>query len=402
MWLCRRTKEIGKLMTNIPLDHVHDVSGRETHRLTALHPAPEFVKSAAVERLNGDDTLPRHLYADQHNKLYPCHTAPATWMSALFFADKQAQFEEKRAESIRARIQQAAEYFGIAGLIGGLEKSASAEAAVSDDDFGVVWVDTNGRKERHWPLRNANEVKFAAAHFKRYRDEFVFEDRHRIATKILEKAAQFNADTSEAEGALELAAGYGMCAAKVASQMLKDRVRLTQRQYGDLASELSKLAEAVDQNPERAREVATRLKLASAVDNFDRSTHLYRLYDAGGLPRPEEVLFAVTEKVARDFLNENVETTTGNVYALDDLEKLAVEDVRAYLGDEFAEAVSAGGVYMDRDKLAAIVPTLDRGMATTLDQLMAEKQAAVVARNPAAEDLLSLDRLYEMAAQEEV
>jgi hypothetical protein len=309
-------------MTNIPLDHVHDVSGRETHRLTALHPAPEFVKSAAVERLNGDDTLPRHLYADQHNKLYPCHTAPATWMSALFFADKQAQFEEKRAESIRARIQQAAEYFGIAGLIGGLEKSASAEAAVSDDDFGVVWVDTNGRKERHWPLRNANEVKFAAAHFKRYRDEFVFEDRHRIATKILEKAAQFNADTSEAEGALELAAGYGMCAAKVASQMLKDRVRLTQRQYGDLASELSKLAEAVDQNPERAREVATRLKLASAVDNFDRSTHLYRLYDAGGLPRPEEVLFAVTEKVARDFLNENVETTTGNVYALDDLEKL--------------------------------------------------------------------------------
>ena len=389
-------------MTNIPLDHVHDVSGRETHRLTALHPAPEFVKSAAVERLNGDDTLPRHLYADQHNKLYPCHTAPATWMSALFFADKQAQFEEKRAESIRARIQQAAEYFGIAGLIGGLEKSASAEAAVSDDDFGVVWVDTNGRKERHWPLRNANEVKFAAAHFKRYRDEFVFEDRHRIATKILEKAAQFNADTSEAEGALELAAGYGMCAAKVASQMLKDRVRLTQRQYGDLASELSKLAEAVDQNPERAREVATRLKLASAVDNFDRSTHLYRLYDAGGLPRPEEVLFAVTEKVARDFLNENVETTTGNVYALDDLEKLAVEDVRAYLGDEFAEAVSAGGVYMDRDKLAAIVPTLDRGMATTLDQLMAEKQAAVVARNPAAEDLLSLDRLYELAAQEEV
>jgi len=388
-------------MTNIPLDHVHDVSGRETHRLTALHPAPEFVKSAAVERLNGDDTLPRHLYADQHNKLYPCHTAPATWMSALFFADKQAQFEEKRAERIRARIQQAAEYFGIAGLIGGLEKSASAEDAVSDDDFGVVWVDTNGRKERHWPLRNANEVKFAAAHFKRYRDEFVFEDRNRIATKILEKAAQFNADTSEAEGALELAAGYGMCAAKVASQMLKDRVRLTQRQYGDLASELSKLAEAVDQNPERARDMETRLKLASAVDNFDRSTHLYRLYDAGGLPRPEEVLFAVTEKVARDFLNENVETTTGNVYALDDLEKLAVEDVRAYLGDEFADAVSAGGVYMDRDKLAAIVPTLDRGMATTLDQLMSEKQASVVARNPAAEDLLTLDRLFELAAQEE-
>lgn len=389
-------------MTNIPLDHAHDISGRETHRLTALHPAPDFVKSAADERLNGDETLPRHLYADQHNKLYPCHTAPATWMSALFFADKQAQFEEKQADVIKSRINKAAEYFGISGLIAGLEKTASTGLdAVSDDDFGIVWVAADGRKERHWPLRNGSEVKFAAAHFKQYRDEFVFEDRNRIATKILEKAAHFNADVSVAEGTLELAAGYGACAAKMASQMLKDRVRLTQRQYKDLAGELSKLAEIIDQNPERARAVDTRLKLASAVDNFDRSTHLYRLYDAGGLPRPEEVLFAVTEKVAREFLNQNVETTTGNVYALDDLEKLAVEDVRAYLGDDFADAVSAGGVYMDRDKLAAIVPTLDRGMATTLDQLMSEKQAAVVARNPAAEDLLTIDRLFELAAQEE-
>jgi hypothetical protein len=389
-------------MTNIPLDHAHDVSGRETHRLTSLHPAPEFVKSASQERLNGDETLPRHLYADQQNKLYPCHTAPATWMSALFFTDKQAQFNEKTAEVIKSRIAKAAEYFGILGLVAGLEKTASAGLdATTDDDFGIVWVDANGRKERHWPLRNANEVKFAAAHFKRYRDEFVFEDRNRIATKILEKAAHFGADVSEADGSLELAAGYGACAAKMASQMLKDRVRLTQRQYGDLAGELSKLAEIVDQNPERARDVDTRLKLASAVDNFDRSTHLYRLYDAGGLPRPEEVLFAVTEKVARDFLNQNVETTTGNVYALDDLEKLAVDDVRAYLGDDFADAVSAGGVYMDRDKLAAIVPTLDRGMAATLDQLMSEKQASVVARNPSATDLLTIDRLFELAAQEE-
>lgn len=388
-------------MTNIPLDHAHDISGRETHRLTALHSVPDFVKSASQDRLNGDEALPRHLYADQHNKLYPCHTAPATWMSALFFADKQAQFDEKTAGVIKSRINKAAEYFGILGLVDGLEKTASSEEALTDEDYGIVWVDANGNKERHWPLRNANEIKFAAAHFKQYRDEFVFEDRHLIATKILEKAAHFGADVSEADGSLELAAGWGACAAKVASQMLKDRVRLTQRQYGDLAGELSKLAEIVDQNPEKAREVDTRLKLASAVDNFDRSTHLCRLYDAGGLPRPEEVLFAVTEKVAREFLNQNVETTTGNVYALDDLEKLAVEDVRAYLGDDFAEAVSAGGVYMDRDKLAAIVPTLDRGMATTLDQLMSEKQASAVVRNPAAEDLLTIDRLFELAAQEE-
>jgi hypothetical protein len=389
-------------MTNIPLDQAHDVSGRETHRLTTLYPQPDFVKSAAQDKLVGDENLPRHLYADQRNKLYPCHTAAATWMSALFFADKQASIAPAVAESIQSRIHQAAEYFGIAGAVAELEEKIAEAAAVDinglpDSDFAVVWVSDSGAKERHWPLRNAEEVKFASAHFKKFRDNFVFEDRHVIATKILEKAAQYGADVSEAEGTLELAAGFGACAAKVASQMIKDRVRLTQRQHTKLAGELSKLAEAIDQNPERARTVETRLKLASAVDNFDRSTNLDRLYDAGGLPRPEEVLFAITEKVARDFMAQNVETTTGNVYALADLEKLAVEDVREWLGDDFADAVSAGGVYMDRSKLAAIVPTLDRGMAAMLDRLMSEKTAGAVVKSASADSLLSLERLRELA-----
>lgn len=388
-------------MTDIPLDHAHDVSGRETHRLTSLYDAPDFVKSASAERLNGDDTLPRHLYADQHHKLYPCHTAAATWMSALFFNDKRAEFKNPTAVDIAERIKTAATYFGIRGLVDELEtKIAAANDTdinkLPDSEFAIVWESSAG-KVRHWPLRNASEVKFAAAHFKAHRDGFTFEDRYIIANKILEKAAQHNADTSEAEGALELAAGLGNCAAKVASQMLKDRVRLAQRRYSDLAGELSKLADVIDQNPGRVHEVGTRLKLASAVDAFDRNTHLDRLYDEGGLPRPEEVLFAVTEKVARDFMAQHVETTTGNVYSLDDLEKLAVEDVRAHLGDDFADAVSSGGVFIDRDKLAAIVPTLDRGMAATLDRLMEEKSAGAVLKQAAADSLLPLERLLELA-----
>lgn len=389
-------------MTNIPLDQAHDVSGRETHRLTTLYPQPDFVKNAAHEKLSSDADLPRHLYADQRHKLYPCHTAPATWMSALFFFDKKAQFDAKEAETIQSRIHQAAEYFGIRGAVSELEEKVAASAvhdinSLPDSEFAIVWVSDVGGKERHWPLRNAEEVKFAAAHFKTFRDNFVFEDRHVIATKILEKAAQYDADVSGAEGSLELAAGLGACAAKVASDMIKDRVRLTRRQHTQLAGELSKLADVIDQNPERARTVEMRLKLASAVDNFDRNTNLYRLYDAGGLPRPEEVLFAITEKVARDFMAQNVETTTGNVYALDDLEKLAVDDVREWLGDDFADAVSAGGVYMDREKLAAIVPTLDRGMAAMLDRLMSEKSAGAVVKPASADNLLSLDRLRELA-----
>lgn len=384
---------------------MHDVSGQETHRLTTLFPAPDFVKSASAERLVGDpEKLPRHIYADQHNKLYPCHTAPATWMSALFFNDKRAQFDEKTAAVIQERITKAAKYFGIAGLVTDLEKAAAQFSTdefddLEDDQWGIVWLDNHGRKERHWPLRNAGEVKFAAAHFASYRDEFTFADRNQIAAKILNKAAAYNADLGDTGEILSLAAGHGACAAKTASELLRDRATLAKRLNKELAAGLEKLAAAVDQNPEQARTEAMRLKLAAAVDEFDRATHLCRLYGTGGLPRPEEVLFAVTEKVARDFMKQSVETTTGNVYALDDLEKLAVDDLREWLGDDFADAVSAGGVFVDREKLAAIVPTLDRGMAATFDRLLQVKNVDAVVKQASADTLLPLARLYELAAQ---
>jgi hypothetical protein len=388
-------------MANSLLDHTHDVSGRETHRLTSLYPLPDFVKNASHERLHGDATLPRHMYADPVHKLYPCHTGPATYMSAMFFADKQASLNEVQRGAIEDKLRASATYFGISGLVDQLWDKMAADASqdlstLPDSDFAIVWAAASG-KERHWPLRNELEVKFAAAHFARHRDEFAFEDRHTIAAKILEKAAAYGADVSEANDALHLAAGAGACAAKAASHMLRNRASLVARYSPENASGMLKLAAVVDSNPEVARAQETRLKLAAAVDEFDRANNLCGLYGEGGLDRPEEVLFAITEKVANDFMRAHVETTTGNVYNLDDLEKVAVDDYRSWLGDEFADAVTAGGVYLDRDKLAAIVPTLDRGMAGTLDRLLTEKGAEPAVKSAAADSLLSLERLYELA-----
>jgi hypothetical protein len=389
-------------MTQIPLDQNQDVSQVETHRLTTLFPYPDFVKSAAHERTHGHENLPRHVYADQRNKLYPCHTAPATWLSALFFADKQAHFTEKQASAIRERLHSSAKYFGIFNLISELETKVAAAGVADintlpDSEFAIAWVGTNGTSERHWPLRNETEVKFAAAHFDKYRDEFVFEDRRKIAEKILEKAAAYNVDLGAQEQMLLLTSGMGACAASVAAETLQKRAMLVSRSNKQAAEEMRKLASTVAQNPETARQHETLLKIAAVVDEFDRANKLNKLYDNGGLPRPEETLFAVTEKVARDFLQQNVETTTGSVYALDDLEKLALEQVREWLGDDFADAVAAGGVYLDREKLAAIVPTLDRGMAATLDRLMQEHKVAAVAYTKAAESLLPLEKLFELA-----
>lgn len=392
-------------MSDQILDQTRDIGGRETHRLLSLYGTPDFVKNAGHEKLCGDpETMPRHMYADPYRKLYPCHTAPATWMSSLFFSDKRASFDEKTAGEIQAKLEKSAEYFGIKGLMAQTQEKVAADtnnelAKLDDTHFAIVWADENGQTERHWPLRNAKEVKFAAAHFETYRDDFTFADRNKIANKILDKALEYGAPIAEQEHMLEAAAGRGMCAAKVAAQMLRERALLTKRSHSALSAELSKLAETIEANPDDARTEDCRLKLASVVDGFDRETKLFRLYDAGGLSRPEETLFAITEKVARDFTSQHVQTTTGNVYDLDDLEKLAVEEVRNWMGDDFVDAVSDGGVFMDRSKLAAIVPTLDRGMAATLDRLLTESGASPAVKAAEEAPLMSADRLYELANQ---
>ena len=389
------------------LDHTQDISGRETHRLLSLYPPPDFVKSAASSHsiLIGDrEKMARHLYAEPFKKLYPCHTAAATWMSALWFAEKRAEFDAKTAAMIDEQIKVAAAYFSIAGLIEQLMDKVASDnnnelAKLPDSAFAIVWKDDDGHVERHWPIRNASEIKMACAHFYKYRDAFVFADRHKIANKILDTALQFGADTSPANGTLETTAGRGLCATKIAADLLRERAKLTRRSHANLSIEMEKLAELVEKNPQETQSEECRLKLAAVIDQFDRDTKLHRLYDEKGLSRAEEVLFAITEKVAAEFVRENVETITGNVYSLTDVEKLAVEYVRNWMGDEFADAISTGGIYIDRDKIATIVPTLDRGAAATFDRLMQENKVQPVVTKAGADSMLSENELYEFAAK---
>lgn len=368
-----------------------------------------MVKQASQERLCGlPETQERHLYAEPLQKLYPIHTAPATWLSTLFFADKRANFDAATVEQIEANLNKAASWFGIKAQTDVLKEKVAASAQdelnmLADDDFALVWRYDDGSWERHLPLRNGTEVKFAAYYLNRFRDEFVFADRYQIASRIMQKVAAYGALLDDS-GPIEQMAGLGYCAASTAAELLEDRAVRVQRKHPDLGAELVKtaaLVRAKSVEPRQAGimlEQGTLVKLAATVDELDRFTGLRKIYDEGGLPRPEEVLFQVTEKVARAFSEAHIPMTTGNVYAAGDMEKLALEDVRNWMGDEFADAVSAGDLYVDGEKLAEILPTLDRGMATMFDRLMHTIQVEPAVREKQASNLLSRESLFALAA----
>lgn len=381
------------------IDQACDLSGKTQFRLTQLYSPPEFVKTAGHVQLHGDvDTLQSHVYAWPIKKLFPCHTKAATWMSTLFYADQRDQFDAAAASLIEQNLIKSAEYWQIVPDIRALLEKVAADARLgltklADADFALVWT-AGDVKERHYPLRNALEVKTAAAWFDQYRNEFNFDDKHLIATRLLEKASAFGCKLENQE-TLERLAGFGYCAAELAAKAWEKRADLLASRSPDYASEARNMAKTIRSATFEARDQGRRIKMAGLMEQFDQQTQLNKLYDAG-LERPEDVLFQITEKVASDFLNNHVVTTNGAIYEKIALEKLSIDTVRQWLGEETADAF--GGFAVDVEKIAEILPTLPRPDAEMFERMTQASGIPVFAREKAsAAQGFTLDELHELA-----
>jgi len=385
------------------MDQTLDLSGREQYRLSQLLDAPEFVKQAEAIDLCGGSDLPLEVYADPVHRLYPCHTQSATWTSTAFFLDKKASFSSKDAAFIEDRLKYYAKYHGITHSINQLhEKFAASKIlpaeVLNDDDYAML-VNRDGEQIRRYPMRNSSEVKAAAAYLHAHRDHFPFAMRRDWADKVLQKAADFGVDLGEHNDYVERQSGNGYCTAKVAVDLMKDRINASRKGPGpmsELQVEMLKLSSMLEKNPSRIHEPGMRVKLASVIDDFDRNTGIWREY-GDKLQRVEEALFELTSEKMAKVASEHVSTTTGSVYHTADLEKLSQDQVNAYLGDDFAGAISTNGK-VDIEKAAAIVPTLDRGMAQLFDQMMEAAGLQPAAKEAGDGYGFSRDYLLHMAA----
>lgn len=384
------------------MDQTRDLSGRETYRLSQLFDLPTFVKEADVGALCGPQDLPLECYAEPMRRLYPCHTPAATWMSTAFFLDKKASHRPADAESIQERLNYYAKYHGIGNSIKSLwEKAASLanpqELIYTDDDFGLVYEE-RGQKVRRYPLRNSGEVKAAATYLQEHRDSFPYKLRREFADRIMQKAAEHGTDIHEHNDYLERQAGYGACSSKVACEFLRDRVRASRNGAGslnDTQNEMLNLAQLIEAQPSRLHSPGMLVKLAEVVDEFDRSTRLYRDYGPD-LQRVEDVLFELTQEKMASAVKDHCSTITGNIYKLADIEQLPLASVRTYLGDDFAETVRRGN-QVDVEKMAEVVPTLDRELAGLFDDLMAQANKAPIAKEAGAAVGFSRQYLVDMA-----
>jgi hypothetical protein len=381
------------------LDQSRDLSGRELHRLTSLYAAPEWVKAASTAEACGE-RLDAHMYADPAAHLYPTHTKAATWLSAAYFYDRTGPEATGRDRIVEERLLKAARFNGCEPAVLDIRARSGALrrddlSRLPDDMFAYVADGESGR-ERRLPLRNAGEVVKAAEWLHEYRDHFALPDRRAIAVRVLTKSYQYGASLSGHDEFLEKCAGIGGCSCGDAVALVRQRATLARARHPDVAAELEKLAALLEADPAATRRPDRLRRLVDTIDGADR---LLKVAYGGAVRRPEDVLFAITEKHAAAFAAGHVPTPSGSVYAREDLARLRVAQVRDHLGADFSDGATSDGITLDPVKAAELLPTLTRRDAELFDRMAAAAGVAPAYKEAAARrEGLTADDLRELAA----
>jgi hypothetical protein len=374
------------------MDHVADKSGIEMVRLAKQYAFPDFVKQANLEQTTAKG-LPPTVYADPRpgQMQFPCHTAASTWLSTLYYTEKRAEFHPKDREQIEARLDRFSSYWRIKSSTDAIkarwqELHKTAEEQLPDSMYAYVWTGEDGTKHRRLRLKTAAEVKAASDWLHEYRDRVPFSDRHVIAKKILEKSSAYGAGLGERREFVNKQAGLGCGDPREIVSMIEGRVRLVPLDRGvtiktgadgkeerteSLREHFLKIAQVIKEAPRKAMHPTMLVKLCETIDMLDRQQGWIGRYEHG-LPRPDEVIFKVVFEKAAEDLKKVVSTTSGKVYEKSALAKIAVSDIEALFGSDFANRVTTKLGEVDPEKFAEEASALPRPDAELLDGLLSD------------------------------
>lgn len=386
------------------MDFVSDKNHTELVRLSQQYAFPDFVKSADLNlTLNPSEaTAPITTYADPVRRQYPCHTKAATWLSALWFEEKKAEFHTSDRRKISDRLDQYIGFWKIKEAVhkmrsqfGDLHKEAQTQ--LPDSMFGYVWTEPGtGKKERYLRMSNPMEVKVAAEYLNDNRARLPFRDRNTIARKICERANHYGVGLGKLAEFVERQAGRGVCDPAEVVQMIRQRSMLTKD--AGLRERFHAMANEVQSLERRALMPDVLVKLAETMDMLDRGLGVKY---GGTVVPPEDIIFKATFTKTAEEVMQHVSTTSGKVYEKTAFKRVDLAALRDAFGPEFVKQSTTHLGDVDTEKLAELVTTLPRGDAELFDAIMSDcgvapslTKAAAVRQGFSAEEFAAWEAAY--------
>lgn len=350
------------------MDYLSDTSLQKLHTLSKQFTdgkLPDFVKMAAVASEKPAVNAPLSVYGDAIKRQFPCHTKMATWLSNFYFWGQRFNGEKfTNADAIASRLEKSAEYWhlkpDVTKMVADMRvKSAAPERKLTDDDYALV-VNYGSERIRRFPIVNATTVKKAAANLKKFCVSYPYAWRKKAAVNTLRKAMELNAMPDAADlDYIVKAAGVYPADDNAIAQAVSLKANLFP---DDVKARLRKAAEQIRDGQTKDME-----KLCTILDTLDRHYKKYVMYNAG-MPMPEEICYSgATEKHA-SVDNDFVQMTTGNMFDLEAIKKAGIEPFSVLNPDYVSAVVANDKGDLDMAKVAAVLPTMPKDDAATLEK----------------------------------
>ena len=354
------------------MDIIHDNSRRQLMQLATIVGAtelPDYVQDYIVPDAKIASALRDELFADPGRRMYPIDSKGATWLSAGYYALAKGagSLDDAARHPTLAAIKFAADVWGIGKDVNAMLDKIAAfngttkSAADMDENYGWLIKDVAGNVvRRRYPMFDAEGVQKAAAFFVENRRHYANDVRRGIASKIVEKAAQFG--VSGLPEAVEKEAGQGIPSRAIIVQELGERARLAKdAEFGQLVENVNKVLMHADEG-----EVLDAMnKLADVIAAFDEAEGLVPFYGIR-ISYPADFLMSLTQKEASEYVDNTVVLKR---HAFD-ARKLAADvplDVfEAALGSAFAEKFA--GAQMPARELKAALDALSPSDKAALEQ----------------------------------
>jgi hypothetical protein len=319
---------------------------------------PAFVKEAEVAEEQDFSTTPSDQFGDPGKRLYPLNSKSNTWLSREYFKRDKANLPKEAAEAIEARINKAAEFWGLGPAIE-LKYEEPAKPA------HVVEVCAEGRPVFTVPVSSALECKEAVEHLKANRSKMPYEMRMTFARGILTAPSSLHAQLDQADMVfLEKTAGFGVAMPEQVNYAIATRIASIGHTHPFYAEKLAITAHELKSNEELTPSILH--KVAFMLDLVDRATDMHRAYDRG-LRAPEDDLFCITQKAAEYIETEIIELANGT-----NLTKTKVLENKSKI-NEFFKNVIGEIPYSNDEEMIAVIKSLPRNDADLLIKALEEE-----------------------------
>ena len=352
------------------MDLQHDPSHRTLYYISTHHEklVPGYVLDSCPLTKEAADELPNSLFADDVRRLFPLDTPADCWLSAAYFAKNaqdSGQYRPSYRKSVVARIEKAAEHYGIGDQVTAIMNAIGTpdtEKEAADDAANWGW---SRGSERHFPMFDREGTIKAAQYFEDNRFLYPADMRLSVARVILRKAGEYGVKVPDT---IRREAGYGMPRRDTAMAEILDRAYRCKD--AAVAETLANIVERLGDAP--MEEISVGLdKLAELIGDIDHLEGLDNTYGKKVLA-PADFLFALDTKVAEELANDAVELDR-HTFSLSKLAELPCTVFAEALGDEFVERIKQADGTVSRTRLADelhSLPAPDRvALAETLERL---------------------------------